>query len=48
MLERPLYLIGLEKKIIIGINIRGGFVFLDKYIKRILFISLSKWNKLWL
>jgi len=46
ILKKPLYLIELEKKIIIGINVRGGFIFLDKYIRTVLFISLSKRNKL--
>ena len=46
ILKKPLYLIELEKKIIIGINVRGGFIFLDKRIRIVLFISLSKKNKL--
>jgi len=47
-LKKPLYLIELEKNIVIGINVRGGFVLLDKRIRIVLFISLSKRNKLWL
>ena len=47
-LKKLLYLTELEKKIVIGINVRGSFVFLDKRIGTVLLISLSKRNKLWL
>jgi len=46
ILKKPLYLAELEKNIVIGINVRGGFVLLDKRIRIVLFASLSKRNKL--
>jgi len=47
-LKKLLYLAKFKKKIVIGINIRGGFILLDKRIRTVLFASLSKRNKLWL
>jgi hypothetical protein len=40
--KKPLYLTELKKNIVIGINIRGGFIFLDKYIRTVFFINLNK------
>ena len=46
ILKKLLYLAKLEKKIVIGINVRGDFIFLDKGVGTVLFTSLSKRNKL--
>ena len=45
-LKKLLHLIELKEKIVIDINIRGGFIFLNKRIGMVLFTSLSERNKL--